>query len=242
MAAGANITIYSNDGSVILVNKASANDLENSTTVTENGLYDSVFGTIYTYSGNKNFIGISTSPNATVPTYSIGQSFTADLGSEFYIVEETKSPVTITYNGETITEIKSSGSKTLYTNGKICESDIVVEYEAPTVIQTTQATPSISVSSDGLITASATQTEGYVTAGTKSATRQLTTKAAETITPTTSQQTAVASGVYTTGVITVAAIQTETKDITTNGTFVPTIGKYFNIVTVEIPEYDGSVV
>lgn len=36
-----------------------------------------------------------------------------------------------------------------------------------------QATPSISVSSDGLITASATQTEGYVVAGTKSATQQL---------------------------------------------------------------------
>jgi hypothetical protein len=67
----------------------------------------------------------------------------------------------------------------------------------------TQATPSISVSSSGLITASSTQEAGYVTAGTKSATKQLTTKAAATITPTTSNQTAVASGVYTTGAITV---------------------------------------
>jgi hypothetical protein len=67
----------------------------------------------------------------------------------------------------------------------------------------TQATPSISVSSAGLITASATQTAGYVSAGTKSATKQLTTQAAKTVTPTTSNQTAVASGRYTTGAITV---------------------------------------
>ena len=70
----------------------------------------------------------------------------------------------------------------------------------------TQATPSISVNSSGLITASATQTAGYVAAGTKSATKQLTTQAAKTITPSTSSQTAVASGRYTTGAVTVAAI------------------------------------
>jgi hypothetical protein len=67
----------------------------------------------------------------------------------------------------------------------------------------TQATPSISVNSSGLITASATQTAGYVSAGTKSGTKQLTVQAAKTITPTTSNQTAVASGRYTTGAITV---------------------------------------
>ena len=70
----------------------------------------------------------------------------------------------------------------------------------------TQATPSITVNSSGLITASATQTAGYVAAGTKSGTKQLTTQAAKTITPSTSSQTAVASGVYTTGSVTVAAI------------------------------------
>lgn len=68
----------------------------------------------------------------------------------------------------------------------------------------TQATPSISVSSGGLITASSTQTAGYVASGTKSATKQLTTQAAKTVTPTTSNQTAVASGLYTTGAVTVA--------------------------------------
>ena len=67
-----------------------------------------------------------------------------------------------------------------------------------------QATPSISVSSSGLITASSTQSEGYVTSGTKSSTQQLTTQAAKTVTPGRSSQTAVASGRYTTGNITVA--------------------------------------
>lgn len=58
-------------------------------------------------------------------------------------------------------------------------------------------TPSISVSSGGLITASANG---------KSNTSQLTTQASKTITPSESQQTAVASGRYTTGSVLVAAI------------------------------------
>lgn len=66
----------------------------------------------------------------------------------------------------------------------------------------TQATPSISVSSSGLITASATQTAGYVSAGTKSATKQLTTKGATTWTPKTTNQT-IASGTYLTGTQTI---------------------------------------
>ena len=66
-----------------------------------------------------------------------------------------------------------------------------------------QATPTISVSSSGLITASATQSAGVVSAGTKSATKQLTTQGAKTVTPSTSNQTAVASGRYTTGAVTV---------------------------------------
>ena len=78
----------------------------------------------------------------------------------------------------------------------------------------TQATPSIAVDANGKITATATQTAGYVTAGTKSGTKQLTTQAAKTVTPSASSQTAVASGVYTTGAITVAAIPSETWILT----------------------------
>ena len=65
-----------------------------------------------------------------------------------------------------------------------------------------QATPSISVSSDGLITASATQDAGYVSAGTKSATKQLTVQGAQTITPTTTDQT-IEAGRYLTGAQTI---------------------------------------
>ena len=66
------------------------------------------------------------------------------------------------------------------------------------------ATPTISVSSGGLITAKTEQEKGYVTGGTKSSTKQLTTQGAKTVTPGTSNQTAVASGRYTTGAVQVA--------------------------------------
>lgn len=75
----------------------------------------------------------------------------------------------------------------------------------------TQATPSISVSSGGLITASATQSAGKVAAGTKSATKQLTTQGAKTVTPTASEQVAVPAGVFTTGAVKVAGVATDSQ-------------------------------
>lgn len=68
--------------------------------------------------------------------------------------------------------------------------------------EVTQATPSISVDSTGKITASVTQSAGVVPAGTKSATKQLTKQAAQTITPGTSDKT-IASGRYLTGTQTI---------------------------------------
>lgn len=70
------------------------------------------------------------------------------------------------------------------------------------VATATQATPSVSIDSAGKITASATQTAGYVAAGTKTGTKQLTTQAAQTITPSTSDKT-IASGRYLTGTQTI---------------------------------------
>lgn len=89
----------------------------------------------------------------------------------------------------------------------------------------TQATPTVSIDSAGKITATATQTAGYVAAGTKTGTKQLTTQEAKTITPSTSSQTAVAKNVYTTGAITVGAIpSTYVKPTTTKAatTYTPT--------------------
>lgn len=65
------------------------------------------------------------------------------------------------------------------------------------------ATPIIDVSAEGLITATTEQEAGYVPGGSKSATQQLPAQAAKTVTPGTTNQTAVASGRYTTGAVTV---------------------------------------
>jgi hypothetical protein len=70
------------------------------------------------------------------------------------------------------------------------------------VLTATQATPSITVSSSGLITASSIQASGFVTVGTKSATKQLTTKTATTYTPKTTNQT-IAASTYLTGTQTI---------------------------------------
>lgn len=99
----------------------------------------------------------------------------------------------------------------------------------------TQATPSISVDANGLITASATQTAGYVSSGTKSTTKQLTTQATKTITPSTSSQTAVEKNMYTTGAVTVNAVPTQTKSVTpstSSQTVSPDSGKFLSSVTV----------
>ena len=75
------------------------------------------------------------------------------------------------------------------------------------VASATHPAPTISFNSiTGVITANHTQTAGYVTAGTTSSTMSLTTKAASTITPTTSSQTAVAANTFVTGAITVGPI------------------------------------
>lgn len=66
-----------------------------------------------------------------------------------------------------------------------------------------QAVPIISIDGAGKITASATQTGGIVQGGTKEATEQLPVQAAKTVTPTTTDQTAVEVGKFTTGAITV---------------------------------------
>lgn len=96
---------------------------------------------------------------------------------------------------------------------------------ASTPATSVTANPTISVSSGGLITATASATKsvtpsvsaGWVASGTAgtitvsgSNTSQLSTQATKTVTPTTSEQTAVAAGKYTTGVIKVAAMPSGT--------------------------------
>ena len=118
------------------------------------------------------------------------------------------------------------------------------ENASKTVERIPHATPTISLnSSTGAVTAVHSQEQGWVEGSgsgpdATSVTLQLSTQAAATITPTKSQQTAVAAGKYTTGAVTVAAIPSqyivpsgsETK--TANGTYDVT---NLASVTVAIP-------
>ena len=48
------------------------------------------------------------------------------------------------------------------------------------------------------------------------------------------------SDVYTTGAVKVAAVPSETKTITANGTYTPSSGKFFSSVTVNVPSSSGG--
>lgn len=104
-----------------------------------------------------------------------------------------------------------------------------------------QATPSLSLNAaTGEVTAEATQAAGLVAAGTKKATMQLATQAAKTVTPTEEEQSAVASGKYTTGDVVVAAVPTEATTVelsmpSGNQTVIPSSGKFLSAVTVKKP-------
>ena len=97
--------------------------------------------------------------------------------------------------------------------------------------------PAISVSNGGLITASGSWTRGFTTDNSYSNTQQLTTQAAKIVTPTESEQNAVAAGVYTTGIVKVGAIsstyvgsgitQRDSDDLTVSGATVTAPAGYY---------------
>lgn len=81
------------------------------------------------------------------------------------------------------------------------------------VATTTQAMPTISVSVDGMITATSTQSEGYVPSGTKTGTKQLDIQEGETVT---SNKTLSTKGKYMTGdiVVNIPSTGIDTSDAT----------------------------
>ena len=115
-----------------------------------------------------------------------------DVLSPKVFVDSNGTEQTGTIETKTTSDVSVSGNSVSFPSGYYADT------HSGLVATTTQATPSISVSSDGLITASATQSAGYVSSGTQSATMQLSTKSATTYTPKTSNQT-IPSGYYLTG-------------------------------------------
>lgn len=81
-------------------------------------------------------------------------------------------------------------------------SPITVNVSSEDIPAVSQAVPVIEVSNSGLITATATQDGGQVSAGTQSATKQLTTQPAKTYTPGASDQ-VIPSGKYLIGALTI---------------------------------------
>lgn len=155
-----------------------------------------------------------------------------------------KSSSDLTVSGATVTAPAG-----YYSNAA---SKAVASGSASTPATSITANPTISVNASGLITASVsgsksvtpTVSAGYVSSGTAgtvsvsgSNTQQLSTQAGTTITPTESEQTAVASGKYTTGAVKVGAIsstyvgsgitQRDSTDLTASGATVTAPAGYY---------------
>ena len=104
MATVSYTNIYSNDGSTVLFTSSQQYTPDGSAnaTVTETGV--TFPSEIYTYSGNKKFLGISSSANATTPTYAIGDTFILGATSSLYIVEEETKEYTLRIDGVEVTD------------------------------------------------------------------------------------------------------------------------------------------
>lgn len=144
----------------------------------------------------------------------------ADILNGKEAIDKDGNKITGTIATKTSSNLTASGATVTAPAGYYASNatKTIASGSAKTPATTITKTPSISVNSSGLITASISGTQnvtptvsaGYVSSGTAgtitvsgSVTKQLTTQAAKTITPTTNDQTAVASGRYTTGAVTV---------------------------------------
>lgn len=171
---------------------------------------------------------VSYTPSETAQSATV----TADSGYDgLSSVDVSVGAISSTYVGSGITrrsstDLTASGATVTVPAGYYsAQASKAVASGSATVDSSITTTPSVSVDENGLVTAKLSGgvgakpvvTEGYITAGTTgtitytgSKTLQLDTQAATTITPSTSAQTAVEAGKYTTGAVTVAAMPSGT--------------------------------
>lgn len=181
----------------------------------------------------------------------------ADLLSGKELIDGDGNKVTGTIATKTSANLTASGATVTVPAGYYASqaTKSVATGSTKTPATTVTKNPTISVNSSGLITASVsgtqsvtpTVTAGYVSSGTAgtitvsgSATKQLTTQAAKTITPSTSSQTAVASGRYTTGNITVAAIPSNYEDVGAETTQYTSLNTELEEVINSLPSAGGG--
>ena len=213
-------------GEAITTRPANLEELD----VTENGTY------VAPEDGGYTPVVVNVTPSlqskTATPTES-SQTITPDTGYDG-LSSVAVGAISSTYVGSGITR-RSSSDLTVSDATVTTPSGYYETNATKSVDTTTHPDPTVSVNEWGLITASHTQTSGYVTGGTTSKTSQLTTQAAKTVTPTKSTQTAVAGQRYTTGVVYVGPIPNDyiipsgSTNITENG-------------TVDVTEYASAVV
>ena len=214
-------TALKNDGTDItgtIASKTSSDMTVNGATVTAPAGYYANNASKTVASGST---GTPTATKGTVTNHSVSvtPSVTNTTG---YITGGTKTGTAVTVSASELV----SGTKTISASGTTdvtnYESVSVPSGSAKTPATTITANPTVSVNSSGLITATVSKTQsvtptvsaGYVSSGTAgtitvsgSGTSQLTTQAAQTIHPSTTDQT-IASGKYLTGAQTIKAVTT----------------------------------
>ena len=123
--------------------------------------------------------------------------------------------------------ISTRSAADLTANGAVVE--VPAGYYSSTtsksVATATQRAPSTRIDGNGKIVATITYDGGYIAAGSKTSQFQMTTKSGTTIIPSASYQTIMSASTYATGTIAVAAVPSETKTFTENGTYTPSSGK-----------------